>query len=99
MLFIRNLAEVFVVAATGRFPATAVVLDISDTRQYLDHDKSSSVLQVIKGKLKDLQKLLKYFNGTTTSVFNVLLSPAVLATISVLYSKDLLVGILWLFIL
>ena len=48
------------------------------------------LFQLIKGKLRHLQKLLKYFNGTTTSAFNVLLSAGVLL-IFVLYLKDLLV--------
>ena len=30
------------------FPTTAAVLDISDIIQYLDHDKSSSISQLIK---------------------------------------------------
>ena len=42
--------------------------------------------------------LLKYFNGTTASVSNILLLFGVLPIIFVLYSKDLLVVIL-LFIL
>ena len=47
--------------------AIAGVLDNSDIMESLDHDKSSSILQLIKGKLRDHQKLLKYFNETTTS--------------------------------
>ena len=39
----------------------------------LDHDKSCSISQLIKGKLRDLQKLLKYFNGAKTSLSNALL--------------------------
>ena len=35
------------------------------------HDKSSSTLQLIKGKSSDLQKLLKYLSGIVTSTFNV----------------------------
>ena len=38
------------------FPTTAAVLDISDIIQYLDHDKSSSISQLIKWKSRD-QKL------------------------------------------
>ena len=45
-------------AGTGRFAGTVGVLDISDIIQYLDHDKSSSISQLIKGKSRDLQKLL-----------------------------------------
>ena len=95
----RNLAEVVAVAATGGFPATAAVFDISDTTQYLEHDKSSSVSQLSKGKSRDLQKLLKYFHGTTTSASNILLSVGVLPIIFVLYSKGLLDVVLLLFIL
>ena len=63
-LFIRNVA-LFAVAvtsySTGSVFGTALdVLDILDITQYLDHDKSSSISQLIKGKWRDLQKLLKY---------------------------------------
>ena len=51
-------------------PHTAVqaVLDISDILQFLEHDKLSSISQLIKCKLRDLQKLLKYFNGMKSFV-------------------------------
>ena len=52
---------------------TSGVLDISDITQFFYHDKSSSIFQLLKGKSRDLQKLLKYFNGITTSAFNLLL--------------------------
>ena len=55
--------------------------------QYLDHDKSSSFSQLIKGKPRGLQKLLKYFNRATTSASNILLSFGVLPIIFVLHSK------------
>ena len=45
----------------------AAVLDISDIIRFLDYNKSSSISLLIKCKLRDLQKLLKYVNGTTTS--------------------------------
>ena len=54
-------ALVVVVTSAGLSPATAAVLDIWDIPQFLVHVKSSSVSQLIKGKLRDLQKLLKYF--------------------------------------
>ena len=38
--------------------------------QCFGHLKSSSNLKLINGKSRDLQKLLKYFNGTISSVFN-----------------------------
>ena len=74
-LFIWNVA-LFVVVATSyltglEFETTLHVLDTSDITQYFDHDKSSSISWLIKGKSRDLQKLLKYFNGTTTSSSNV----------------------------
>ena len=49
------------------------VLDISEMRQSSNHDKSFSISQLIKGKSKDLHNILKYFNETTTFMFNVLL--------------------------
>ena len=67
------------------------VIDISDLIHSFDHDKLSSVSKLINGKSRNLQKLLKYFNVTTTSVCNVLLPFGVLPIIFVLYSKDLLV--------
>ena len=53
--------------------ATAAVSNITDVIQLFDHDKSSSISQLIKGKQRNLQKLLKYLNGTTTFASNVLL--------------------------
>ena len=75
------------------------VLDISDITQYLDHDKSSSISQLIKGKFRDFQKLLKCFNGTTTSGSNLPSLYGVLPISFVLYSKDLLAAVLLSFIL
>ena len=49
--------------------------------------KSSSIPQLIKGTSIDLQKLLKYFGGTTTSVLHILLLTSVLVIISVFYLK------------
>ena len=57
------------------------------------------ISQLINGKSRYLQKLLKFFNGTTTSTFNVLLSFGVLPINFVLYSNDLLAIVLLLFIL
>ena len=72
-LFIWNI-ELVVVAASldgvGRLepglPASSGVLVISDVKHFLAHLKWSSISQLIKGKLRDLQKLLKYFNGSAT---------------------------------
>ena len=66
---------------------------------FFDHDKSSSISQLIKVKLRNLQKLLKDFNGTTTFSFNAILSAGVLPIIFVKYSKDLVVIALLSFIL
>ena len=57
------------------------------------------ISQLINGKSRYLQKLLKFFNGTATSTFNVLLSFGVLPINFVLYSNDLLAIVLLLFIL
>ena len=56
----------------------------------LTQDKSISISQLISGKSRDLQKLVKYFNGTATSAFNVLLLFGVLPINFFLYSKYLL---------
>ena len=91
MPFIRSVALVVSfagLAGFGRWEAIAAVLDISDVMQFFDHDKSSSISQSVKGKSRELQKLLKYFNETTTYLSNVLLSIGLLPIILVLYSKD-----------
>ena len=73
-LFIWNVALFVLVAtsySTGSVSGTALdVLDIWDIIQYLDHDKSCSISRLIKGKLRDLQKLLKYLNAAITSESN-----------------------------
>ena len=91
--------NVSAMARLGELAITGAVLYFSDFTQFFNHDKSSSISLLIKGKSKDLQKLLKYSNETTTSAFNVLLLICVFPIIFVLYSKDLLVIILLLFIL
>ena len=68
------------VSSAGLFPSTSGVLGISDITQYFDHVNSSSISQIIKGKSRDIQKLFKYFNKTTTSAFNLLLVSGVLPT-------------------
>ena len=65
-------------------PATLGVNNISKVVQFFDHDKSSSISKLIEVRSRDLQKLLKYFNGTTTSVSDVLLLAGVLPIIFVL---------------
>ena len=98
--FIRNIVLVVSTAATSRtgglasvLTGTADITDIPDITHSLDHDKSSSISQLMTGKSRDLQKLLKYFKGTATSAFNILLSSGVLALNFVLYSKDFLVTV------
>ena len=90
------------VAGTGGLAfglaGTPGVLDVYEITQYLYHDKSSSVSQLINGKSRDFQKLLKYFNGTTTSAFNLLSQSGVLPIIC-LKLESLLVTVLLLFIL
>ena len=86
VLFIWNNALVIDAAATRLSPDIAAVSDIPYIIQFIDYLKSSSVSQTIKGKSIDLQKLFKYYNGTTTSVPNVLLlSYVVLPIIFALY--------------
>ena len=46
-----------------------MLLSSSKNTQDLDHFKSSSVSQFIKGTLKYLQALLQYLSGIVTSVF------------------------------
>ena len=69
-LFLWNVPPVVVVATScsGGSPTALKGLDISDITQFFIHLKSSSMSQLINGKKIYLQKLLKYFNGTTASV-------------------------------
>ena len=94
-LFLRNVASVFYIAdSTGTaelvsgFPATSSVYDISKITQFFHHDKSSSISQLVRSKLRDLRKLLGYFNETTTFVLRVLLLIFFTITI-ILYLKHL----------
>ena len=80
-------------------PATPGIIDIEDIIHCFDHEKSSYISQLIHGKSRNLQQLLKYFNETINSVSDLLLSVGVLPIIFVLYSKDLLFIILLLLIL
>ena len=61
-------------------------------------NKTLFISQLIKGKSRDLQKLIESVNGTTTSVSHVLILAGVLRIIFVLYSNDLLVVVLLLFV-
>ena len=79
-------------------PGTLGVIDISDIVHYFDQDKSISISQLIDGKSRGLQKILKYFNWITASTSNIFLLFGVLPINFILYSKDLLVIVLLLFI-
>ena len=91
VLFTWNIAPIVFVGGTlslaAELAGTPGVLDISELTQSPDHDKSCSISQLIKGKSRDYQKLLNYFNETTTSVSDVLsLLAGVLPIIFVFYS-------------
>ena len=45
----------FIGGLPSELAATSGVLDISDIRQSFNHDESSSISLLIKGKLRDLQ--------------------------------------------
>ena len=74
---------------TGRLASELRVIlgitDISDIIHSFDNGKSSSISQLINGKSRDFQKLLKYFNGATTFASNMLLLFGVLLINFVLY--------------
>ena len=48
-----------------------MLLLCSPNTQSFDHDKLSSTLQLVKGKLSDFQKLLRYLKRIVTSAFSV----------------------------
>ena len=92
-LLIWNAAAVVCIADTSltdesasSSPGILGIVGISEILHSLDQNESSSFKQLINGKSRDLQKLLKYFNGTTTSASNVLLSSGVLPINFALYS-------------
>ena len=105
MLFIWNVSPAVCVDWTrlvselqAELAGALGVFGISEIMQ--PSSKSKSVSQLIKGKSRDFQKLLKYFNGTATFVSTVLYYYLNILPISfVLYSKDLVVFFLLLFIL
>ena len=95
-LFNWNVAPVVCLASlawtgglTFGLPAIAGVTNISDFIHFFDHDKSISTSQLINGKSRDLQKLLKYFNGARTSASDIFLFGLPITNF-VLYSKDYL---------
>ena len=73
------------------FPGILGVIDISYIMHSFEHDKSSFISQFLRlfhsSKLRNLRKLLKYFNGATTSVSNVLLSFGPFPIIFIFYLK------------
>ena len=80
-----------------RFGETKVTKEIFYATKNLTMANQYSHL--INGKSRDLQKLLKYFNGTTNFAFNLFALSGMLHINFVLYSKDLLAVVLLLFIL
>ena len=84
-------------SSTGSSPTTASVDDISEISQFYGQGKSSSISQLIKAKSRNLQKLLIYVNGTTTSLSNLLFLFGEPPIIFVLYSKGLFVVVFALF--
>ena len=70
-------------------PGTAGFLLILDIINFFDQKKSSSASQLINDEAKNLQILLKYFIGITTSLSNVSLLFGLLSINFVFYSKDL----------
>ena len=77
--------------ASGSLTALDVIY-ISDIIHFFDHDKSCFFyFTVNQWQTGNLQKLLKYSKGTTTSVSNELLSFDALPIVFALSSKDLLV--------
>ena len=95
MLFFWNVGTL--AASTGLTPATSGIFNNLEVTQFIEHVKSRSISHWLKEKSRNPQKLLKYFNGTT-SAYNVLSSAGVLSIIFALYSKDLLVIVFLLFI-
>ena len=92
MLFIWNIVLIVSVAVPacigGLAPglaATSGVLDLSDITQSFNHDESSSISQLIKGKSRHLQKLLKYHKETLNFMFIILSLAGVLPIIFDLY--------------
>ena len=75
---------------SGGSPTALNVFDISDITQFFVNLKPSPISQLIHGKSRNLQKLLKYFNGTTTSASNILSLFGVFPIIYIRYLKNLL---------
>ena len=73
-----------------------IMLLLDYIHRVMDNDKLSSISQLIKGKSRDLRKLLKYFNGTNIlmkhSASNLLLSVGTLP--ESLHKSDFATGVL-----
>ena len=79
---------------------TLGIIDILDIIHSYDHSKFSSFIsQLINSKSWNLQKLIKYSNGKTTSATNISLSSGLFPSNFVSYWKYFLVIVLLLFIL
>ena len=93
-LFIWNVAPVVSVATLaglGGLTATAGVCDILDIIQFFIQCQIKLYFtQLIKGKLRDLQNILKYFHGATTSASDLFKMSDVFFVIFVLHSYLLL---------
>ena len=80
-----QLFDVISYTTGSAFGSTAInVLDISVIIQFLSHLKSSSISQLINGKLRTTTK------GTMTSAFNLRALLGMLPIIFVLYVRELL---------
>ena len=78
MSFILNvpLAGLLTAATAGITSGFASLVVLFVNTLYSDHDKIRFISQLINGMSIVLQKLLKYFNGTTISKSFVLLIPS-----------------------
>ena len=78
-MFSKNLMLSFIDKATSGLSLVLVILKsmpvmlllCSTNIQAFVHYKSSSTSQLLKGKSRDLQKLLRYLSGIMTSTFKV----------------------------
>ena len=77
---------------TRTYSFVSVILKVAhvpslDNIHFSPHVNSSSILKFIKGISNDLQKLLRYFNGTAIFTFFIVPSAATLPIRSDLYLK------------
>ena len=79
------------IVVTVRFSpwaGTAFPVALLVNTQFSDHVKIRFISQLINGMSSVLQKLLKFFNGTTIPAFFSVLPPSSVPVILVLSSKD-----------